>query len=239
MQLNPAASAPRKNFSIEGFSVAEALEDRARSMRKRRKRVRTRAVLLAVAAREIEESGYDSLTVDHIANAAGMVRGTFYLYFHSRSDIAAAVLRKYWALMRACRPRGGSQLSLRASIHRANAYSVKLAARNPGLLAAREVLLREDPSVARRIALVNRMWTDRIVRDLLRRGIISANAEDFEFQRLKVRAVINMSDTLLGDVHLMSGWEYGDKPLSQELVVRVMDDLWYRALYMPAQANPV
>lgn len=48
-----------------------------------------------------------------------MVRGTFYLYFHSRSDIIKAVLRKYWALMRVHRPKGGRSLDLRDSIHRA------------------------------------------------------------------------------------------------------------------------
>ncbi|WP_299425883.1 TetR/AcrR family transcriptional regulator [uncultured Shimia sp.] len=200
-------------------------------MQKRRKRVRTRAALLAVAARELEAVGYDSLTVDHLAGAAGMVRGTFYLYFQSRSAIVRAVLHKYWALMRIHRPRGGG-LDLKDSIHRANRYSVMLAAKNPRLLEAREMLLREDPEVAKRMATVNRLWSERIVRDLVKRDLTSPDNSDHQFVRLKARAVINMSDTLLSDVHRLSGWDDTDGPIDLELIIRVMDDLWYRSLYL-------
>lgn len=215
----------------EGFSVAEQLEARAEGMRHRRKRVRTRAALLAVAAREVEAVGYESLTVDHLAKAAGMARGTFYLYFSSRADIVKAVLRKYWALMRAHRPKG-SAADLKSSIHRTNTYSVMLAARNPRLLEAREFLLREDPEVAARMSAVNRIWAERVLRDLVRRGITAPGDPGYAFQKLKARAVINMSDTLLGDVHRMSGWDEADGPMNVDLVIQVMDDLWYRSLYL-------
>ncbi|TCK99750.1 TetR family transcriptional regulator [Shimia isoporae] len=231
MQTKLDTEVHEKIFSLEGFSAAEVLEDRARAMQNRRKRVRTRAALLAVAAREIEVVGYDSLTVDHLANAAGMVRGTFYLYFHSRSDIIKAVLRKYWALMRVHRPRGGG-LDLKASIHRANTYSVMLAAKNPRLLEARERLLREEPEVAARMASVNRIWSERIVRDLIKRELTAPDDTDHQFIRLKARAVINMSDTLLSDVHRLSGWDDAEGPIDHDLIIRVMDDLWYRSLYL-------
>lgn len=237
MQTDFAVPSQQKTALPEGFSVAQILEERAHDMRKRRKRVRTRAALLAVAAREIEKVGYDSLTVDHLSSAAGMVRGTFYLYFHSRSDIITAVLRKYWALMRLYRPRGGG-LSLKDSIHRANTYSVMLAAKNPRLLEAREILLREDREVAARMASVNRMWADRIVRDLERRGLTSPTDQDHAFVRLKARAVINMSDTLLSDVNRLSGWDDSQGPIDHELVIRVMDDLWYRSLYLRENHHP-
>lgn len=220
-----------KNSASEGFSVADILEERARVMQKRRKRVRTRAALLAVAAREIEKVGYDSLTVDHLASAAGIVRGTFYLYFHGRSDIIKAVLRKYWALMRVHRPKGGRSLDLRDSIHRANTYSVMLAARNPRLLEAREILLRADPQVAARMAAVNGAWSEKILRDLVSRGLTSQDGANNAFLRLKTRAVINMSDTLLSDVNRLSGWDDNAGSIDLELVIRVMDDLWYRSLY--------
>ena len=225
-----------KNYALEGFSVADILETRAHAMQKRRKKVRTRAALLAVAAREIERVGYEALTVDHLAGAAGMVRGTFYLYFHSRAHITKAVLRKYWALMRIHRPRGGG-LGLRASIHRANTYSVMLAAKNPRLLAAREILLREDDEVGSRMESVNRIWSDRIMRDLEKRGLTSRDDPNYPFVRLKARAVINMSDTLLADVRRLSGWDENDGPIDLNLVIRVMDDLWYRSLYMPSDSS--
>ncbi|SLN71554.1 Bacterial regulatory proteins, tetR family [Falsiruegeria litorea R37] len=233
MQMEVTPRQKAKILEPEGFSVADVLEERARKMEKRRKRVRTRAALLAVAAREIEQVGYDSLTMDHLANAAGMVRGTLYLYYHSRADIVKAVLRKYWALMRIHRPRGGG-LSLKESIHRANTYSVLLAAKNPRLLEAREILLREDPEVAARMATVNRLWSERIISDLTRRGLMPHVNEGYSFLRLKTRAVINMSDTLLSDVHRLSGWDDKEGPIDLDLVIQVMDDLWYRSLYLVA-----
>lgn len=220
------------SFSEEGFSVADVLEEHARNLRKRRKRIRTKATLLAVAAREIENVGYDALTVDHLAGAAGMVRGTFYLYFHSRSDIIKSVLFKYWALMRIHRPKGGQSLDLRASIHRVNKFSVMLAVKNRRLLEAREILWREEPTIASRMAHVNQLWSERVIRDLVRRGVASVSDNNKDFLKVKVRAVINMSDTLLADVHRHSGWNRYDGPLDLDLVVQVMDDLWYRSLYM-------
>ena len=55
MQTDFAVPSQQKTTLPEGFSVAQILEERAHDMRKRRKRVRTRAALLAVAAREIEK----------------------------------------------------------------------------------------------------------------------------------------------------------------------------------------
>ena len=232
MSLDHTKAPQEFSYASEGFSVAEILEERARKMQRRRKRVRTRATLLAVAAREIEKVGYDSLTIDHLVGQAGMVRGTFYLYFSSRSDIVKAVLRKYWALMRIHRPKGGRSIGLQASIHRASTYSVMLAARNPRLIEAREILLREDPDVAKRMATVNRIWADKIVRDLARRAPIVPDHDTLAFLSMKTRAVINMSDNLLSDMYRLSGADDRDDPLDLDLVIRVMDDLWYRALYM-------
>ena len=78
-----------ENASLDqGFSVADILEQRARKMRRRRKRVRTRAALLAVAARELEAVGYDSLTVDHLAAVAPHFNYTVF----ERGDVKVDVL---------------------------------------------------------------------------------------------------------------------------------------------------
>lgn len=216
---------------LHGFVLADELEMRSRRMASRRKRVRTRALLLAVAARELERVGYEALTVEHVAQAAGMTRATFYQYYSSRAHITAGLLGKYWALMRARRPRGSAKKSLRESIHRTNSYSVMLAAMNPKLLAAKETLSREDPKTAARMAHVNRLWAKRILRDLIRRGLTKAEGDDLPYLRMKARAIINMSDSLLSDVYRMADWDGRDGPLDLELVIKVMDDLWLDGLY--------
>ncbi len=234
MQQNLYLDEPELNLSTEGFSVADRLEKRAITMRKRRKRVRSKAALIAAAARELERNGFDSLTVEGISEAAGMARGTFYLYYRSRSDIAAAVTKYYWALVRIHRPKGGARLSLRASIHRANHFAAHVAMKNARLLSGRETLMQENPSLARRFEAINQTWAGRIVRDVMVRGIGRSGTTAPEFLHLKARAVINMSDALLRDIYRGYDPRTDVPPVDLDLVVRVMDDLWFRALYMDA-----
>lgn len=70
------------------------------------------------------------------------------------------------------------------------------------------------------------------MRDFVGRGLTSQDGANHAFLRLKTRAVIIMSDTLLSDVNRLSGWDDNDGPIDLELVIRVMDDLWYRSLYL-------
>lgn len=111
-------------------------------MASRRKRLRTRAHLLAVAAREIKRVGFEPLTEKHIASAAGITRATLYQYRSNRAYITSGLLGKYWALMRARRPVGIGGKPLTDAIHLANTYSVSLAAKNPRRRVAREILAR-------------------------------------------------------------------------------------------------
>lgn len=233
MQQTNLTAEPELDFSTEGFSVADILEERAIIMRKRRKRVRTKAALIAAAARQLEEHGFDSLTVEGISEAAGMARGTFYLYYHSRSDIAAAVIKFYWALIRIHRPKGGSKLSLKESIHRMNIFAANLARKNARLLSGRETLMLESPALARRLETINRVWAQRIVQNIRTRNGVRPQPQDTEFMLLKARAVITMSDALLRDIYRGTAQGGETQPVDLDLVVRVMDDLWYRALYMP------
>jgi len=232
-QLSPVP-APDDVFESKGFSVADILEERAIVMRKRRKRVRTRAALIAAAARELERAGFDALTVEGISDAAGMARGTFYLYYSSRSAIASMVMKFYWALVRIHRPRGGFRLSLRESIHRMNNFSAHLAMRNARLLSGRETLMLKNPEIANRLKSIDRTWGTRIGDDVFARGDVANSGQDRDFLLLKARAVINMSDALLRDIYRNYQDSDGEPTVDIELVVKVMDDLWYRSLYMDA-----
>jgi AcrR family transcriptional regulator len=234
MQYTKHPVEPEIDFSLEGFSTADILQDRAIAMRKRRKRVRTKAALIAAAASELEKTGFDSLTVEGISDAAGMARGTFYLYYRKRSDIAAAVMKFYWALLRIHRPKGGARLDLRESIHRMNNFSARVAMKNARLLSGRETLMLENPYLARRFEAINHTWAGRVVRDVMARGIATPVNNTPDFLHLKARAVINMSDALLRDIYRGFDLRADVPSVDPDLVVRVMDDLWFRALYMEA-----
>jgi len=57
-----------------------------------------RTTLTEVAVRMWAERGFDATSVAAIAEAAGMSKGTFYLYFHSKQALLEDVLRRYTLL---------------------------------------------------------------------------------------------------------------------------------------------
>lgn len=220
----PAAEGDH-HYSADGFALSEILDRRAFEMRKRRKRVRTRAALIAAALRELERVGYEALTVEGISEAAGMTRGTFYLYYRSRSDIMSVIIRFYWALLLKYRPRGGNRPLQQQSIHRANYFLVHCVAKNAPLLLAREMVMVENRYLARRLIQINDRWADQIVHRMVPAADL---AKDPEFHRLRARAVIGMSDMLLRDIYRSASLEASVALVNHDLIVRVLDDLWLR-----------
>lgn len=60
------------------------------------KRARTRAALIAAAARMIGEQGYHATSLEDVAAAAGMSRGAIYGNFKDRDELFMAVLESRW-----------------------------------------------------------------------------------------------------------------------------------------------
>lgn len=64
-------------------------------MEKETKGVRTKRHLYQCAMKLFRERGFDRVSVDEIVREAGMAKGTFYIYFNSKSDIILEMLRQY------------------------------------------------------------------------------------------------------------------------------------------------
>jgi AcrR family transcriptional regulator len=69
----------------------------ARSRPKGDKRERTRAKLLEAARSLLQEKGYDGVTLEDIAERAGMTTGAIYGNFKNRDDLFIALAQTYWA----------------------------------------------------------------------------------------------------------------------------------------------
>jgi AcrR family transcriptional regulator len=61
------------------------------------KRARTRATLLEAARALIREKGYEQVTLEEIAERAGMTTGAIYGNFKDRDDLLIALGQIYWA----------------------------------------------------------------------------------------------------------------------------------------------
>jgi len=60
----------------------------------------TKQKLLETTLDLIWENSYGSVSVDDICKRAGVLKGSFYHFFHSKSDLAVATLESYWEQFR-------------------------------------------------------------------------------------------------------------------------------------------
>jgi AcrR family transcriptional regulator len=70
-------------MTVKGRFAGEA-QDQGKS-------ARTRARLMDAAVTILARDGFEAASVNEIARAAGVVNGTFYVYFRDKDDVAAAV----------------------------------------------------------------------------------------------------------------------------------------------------
>ncbi|MCP5368321.1 MAG: TetR/AcrR family transcriptional regulator [Hyphomicrobiales bacterium] len=216
---------------VNAFTLSEFLAERARDPEKVPKRVRTRRRILAATAAEMERVGYDALTVDGIVAAAGMARGTFYIYYDNRAEAAVAVLRRYAALQRRLRPYGSRALPPFQAIYRYTLFHVTVYARNAAVLAGREALMREAPEIAVRRDRVNERWCRIVLRDLCTRLDFPAATREDPIAMLLVRAVIAMADELLREIYIYKSQSLNQIAGDERQVTEVISFVWYRAIY--------
>ena len=223
---SPATLAPGTPFHLAGL-----LEERLQVLRRRPKRQRTRAQILAATARQMERLGYEGLTVESITEPLGIARGTFYLHFRDRSHAALAVLRLYHALRSRFRPRGGSALPVREAITQFNVYYVAVYARNAQLLLGRESLMRDRQELARRGNQLNAKWAERVLADVSKRQPHALSAADQAQLLLRIRGALAMTDELLRQIFLVRAAGLERFSGDERAVVTAISDMWFRLVY--------
>lgn len=66
-------------------------------MTKRRENaLKTRQKLIITAENLLKQNGFNALSVEDITNAAGVAKGTFYVYFKHKEDIVKEICRGYF-----------------------------------------------------------------------------------------------------------------------------------------------
>lgn len=220
--MSEQARAAVEDATFQPLDFQALLDARAENMRRRPKRARTRARIIASVARQLANHGYDGLTVERICEDAGMARGTFYLYFDHRSDAAVAVFRLYWSLLRKFRPRM-RQRGLTQKVRQMNLFYLSSYAKNAALLANQDRLARERPDFSLDRDRLNHRWSLVIAANM--RGDMEHGTKVF-----RARALIAMVDDLLRDIFTygspsMAHW--ADDPT---LVADHLSELWILVL---------
>lgn len=213
------------------FNMAQVLKAHAANQGKRSKRIRTRAQILAAAAREMELAGYEALTVERIAAATGMAHGTFYRYFTNRSAVASAIIMRYMALVRRNRPRAIVAATPFQRIHAYHRYYTANYAANAAMLTGREALMRESPALMEERDQVNDAWGHIVLCDLVKRYRMPAETVVDPFAKLVARSAMAMVDELLREIYVYKSPHLTDLVECEEQVAELISFMWFRAIF--------
>lgn len=163
------------------------------------KRARTRARLIEIAAKLVEEKGFEHTTLQEVARRAGMSNGAVYGNFRNREDLLAAIGPTYWPQVRPDVSAGASVVEIMRAVaealiavmpERARMGAGRLRGLAYGL-GNESLRSRGSERSARGFAAAVRWWRERFpdeaqlplpAEDLVR--VISALAEGLTFQRL-------------------------------------------------------
>ena len=182
----------------------------------------TRDRLLRVAREVFEDDGFDGASISSIVEAAGVSRGTFYLYFESKEDIfrtlAEAVLSQVVELQQPPQPVDPLD-TLRAAIGGFVAYYRERAR----LMAVLEQVATHDEGfrlLRRDMRRGVAEGAKRFIASLQRRGVVPATVDP----RYAATALTGMVD------RFVYVWLVLEEDFDDDAVVENLATLWFQAI---------
>jgi AcrR family transcriptional regulator len=185
--------------------------------------------ILDAAQKLFARYGPKKTSIDEIAQNAGMGKGTIYLYFRSKEDIFAGVVRRFGeGMMLTVRAAVGSQTTAEAQLHNlilARLRYVDETIKQDAI--PREVLLEFQDSVnSTALAPVIRVFAEqqiRLLRDIIETGMREENFEtvDPDVTALAIYAVLESAG---------KPWACDGLTMTLESKVQTLVDLFLRGL---------
>jgi TetR/AcrR family transcriptional regulator, ethionamide resistance regulator len=196
---------------------------------------RTREALLKAAYELFVANGYIDTSVADITEAAGVSLGTFYQYFHDRSEVVGALLHdltvRNLSRMERWRPEDGAD-----GVYRVVHSFVSGYAEEADFAKVWEEVCHVDDHVAELRRDLGRVFTEAVEHALLRAsraGVIRSFTP--RTAELAARALTGMVDRFCY-VTFVFDPPAGDAP-TPEAAARVLTDLWSAAIGLPSEAR--
>ncbi|UZF95460.1 TetR/AcrR family transcriptional regulator [Bosea sp. NBC_00550] len=216
-------------LSVEEFDYVSYLEKRLAAAHGEKKIIRTEIQIEIATAKLLREKNYHAITVNLIANTAGVAHGTFYRYFTDKRSVVAKTIADYFRFVRASRlpiPRDASQFE---AIHQANLHYVECFRRNVGLMRCHFRLKDEDEVIAEVGRHADAAMVDRVIDRLRREG--EFDRWDPARLRLTIFCLIGMVDELLLKIYSQTQPALAEFEDAPQLVATTLSQMWFSAIY--------
>lgn len=190
---------------------------------------RTRHRIKVAAARVLESIGYHDMRIEDVCAAAGVSRGTVYVYFNDKKELSIEVLREFGeAMYRQVHDIAVGKGSYEA-IFLTNRIMVDVYQHNAGLIRCLIQLDDQAPEFQALWLEMSRQTMDRIALSILRRTEPPAASAS---TRLHTAYVLGgMAVHFLYAIFVQRDPSLADLAKSPDLLAEHLSVLWYRALY--------
>jgi AcrR family transcriptional regulator len=215
--------------NITRIRFATYLGTLANEIRKARSGEKTKLKLMAAAALLLEDVGYRELNVEEICAAAGLAKGTFYIYFGAKDEFLQELAEQYVAFEKQFVPMADAQESAFAATVRWVAWYEGTFASNVGVLRC-IVQMGETDAKMRKVWHSRNEFVARRAAEMVdaRFGKELANRENLLFT---VRTVGGMLDqSLFNRFGVQTGTGH-DQPFDDDKLTRMHALLSYRSIY--------
>lgn len=187
----------------------------------------TRSAILRAAQALFAAKGFFDTTIADIVKAAGVSRGTFYLYFKDREDVFATLLSQAvdeMFLLSASRQTGSRQ----ERIESANRAYLETFRRHRAFMRSALQVATFDPRVAEALSALRGKFIARI-RAHLERAVARGECHDIDPAITSFLLVIMVEFTAYS--WLSFGWQPDQGEFEVDAIVREASALWARAVY--------
>lgn len=191
---------------------------------------RRKLKLLLAAAEILQEGGYHKMRIADIVKKAKVARGTFYIYFKDKSDIALQVLSDFRRQMLSSRQINMSGKDWRNKVYLSNLYFAEVYQMNAGLLQAFYQFVDEADDFRRMRHEKEREWVEHLFAAYLRNFDLNPAEVDRDNVLRRLHALRVMVERLCVQVYVEAMPEMTELFPTPHHVATIATDLWIEAL---------
>lgn len=194
-----------------------------------RKGERTRRRVLWATAVGLRRTSFAVLSMDTIAEIAGISRAALYQYFASKEEAVRAVLTDFNERTLAMSVGAAGARDPRETVERTNRYYIDYFARNAVFMERIRELREIMPDLISAKQEVNRRWAQKVGAHVARHR--TTPLDPFSL-RIRVMALECMIDDVLREIWVIANPDFVEMASDLDRLSRELSDIWYRTLYV-------